>query len=257
MDSIEIIPQAEVSFCWAACLGDCSADHSREHILTKATLPGPEISIEGFPFQFGQTLTLHKNQFSSNILCRYHNNNLSSIDQVGTAAFDAFRDAMSDNPRKKNKIRGECFERWLLKTFINFELLAKFDTHIPSELVEIAFGRRPFRPGAGLFYVLNRKKLIVPEDRITFIRLHDPSKNDAVPGAMFILGGFHFLLALGPFQTETPMKFQNRDGTIEESRLMHHPARLNFSGGNVIIIDWWKRVNTKIGSKRAKKECSK
>src|SRR5437764_6825917 len=65
--------------------------------------------------------------------------------------------------RKKNKIRGELFERWLLKTFINIELLANFNTHIPPELVEIAFGRRPFFPKSGLFYVVNEKNAVVPE----------------------------------------------------------------------------------------------
>jgi hypothetical protein len=249
----EIIPQANMPFCWASCLGDCSADHSREHILTKSTIPGPQISVEGFPFQRGQTITLHKNQFSSNILCRYPNNNLSSVDQAGTAAFEAFKNAVSDNPRKKNKIRGELFERWLLKTFINIELLANFSTHIPLELVEIAFGRRPFFPNSGLFCVVNEKSRVVPEDRISFIRLHDPSKNDAVPGGMFIFGGFHLLLALGPFPTDNkPIQIQNKDGTIEESRLMHHPARFNFHTENVVIIDWRKRVNTKMGSRRGK-----
>jgi hypothetical protein len=249
----EIIPQANTPFCWAFCLGDCSTDHSREHILTKSMFPGPQVSVEGFPFQRGQTVTLHKNQFSSNILCRYHNNSLSSVDQAGTAAFEAFKNAASDNPRKKNRIRGELFERWLLKTFINFELLANFGTHIPPELVEIAFGRRPFLPKSGLFFVVSEKSGVVLEDRISFIRLHDPSKNDAVPGGEFIFGGFPLVLALGPIPTDgKPIKFQDKDGTIEESRLMYHPARFNFHKGNVLIIDWRKRANTKMGSRRGK-----
>jgi hypothetical protein len=188
-DEEHVIPQPGSPFCWASCLGDCSPDFSREHIITKSTIPGPQIFVEGFPFQRGAVITLHKNQFSSNILCRYHNNKLSSVDQAGTNAFDAFRDAASDTPRRKNKIRGDVFERWLLKTFINIELLANFDTRIPPELIEIAFGRKPFVQSSG---------------------------------------------------------------SVEQVRLMHHPARFNFASGNILTIDWRKHVTTKVTSSRRK-----
>jgi hypothetical protein len=248
-----VIPQAPVPFCWASCLGDCSSDFSREHIISKATIPGPQISVEGFPFQRGEVITLHKQRFSANILCRYHNNLLSSVDQAGTSGFDAFRDAASDEPRRKNTIRGPMFERWLLKTFINIELLSHFGTRIPAELVEIAFGRRPFPPGSGLFFVTNGQDAVIPEDRITMVRLHDPEKNDAVPGAQFTIGGFHLLLALGPFPTDNrPIKFENKDGSIEHVRLMHHPARFNFTSGNTLTIDWRQHINTKLKKRRHK-----
>ena len=139
------------------------------------------------------------------------------------------------------RIRGEPFERWLLKTFINFELLANFNTHIPPELVEIAFGRRPFRPKSGLFYVLNEKNAVIGEDGISFMRLHYPSKNGAVPRAIFILSGFELLLVFGSvLNGNEPTRFQRNDGTVEESRLMHHPARFSFHAGNALIIDWRK-----------------
>ena len=247
----EIIPQAIAPFCWAACLGDCSVDHSREHILTRSTIRGPQLSVEGFPFQQGQAITLHKNKFSSNILCRYHNNYLTSVDQAGTTAFEALRDAVSAGPKRKSKIRGELFERWLLKTFINFELLANFSTRIPAELVEISFGIRSFPPQSGLFYLVNEEYRVIPEDRISFIRLHDPSRNGDVPCGKFIVGGFPFLLALGPAPTG-PITFRDNQGMVEESRLIHHPARFNFPSGNAVIIDWRKRISTKMGCRKSK-----
>src|SRR5207248_7137849 len=79
------------------------------------TVTGVQTCALPISFQRGEVLTLHRNQFSANILCRYHNNNLSGVDQAGTNAFNAFRDAASDNPRRKNTIRGDVFERWLLK----------------------------------------------------------------------------------------------------------------------------------------------
>lgn len=129
---------------------------------------------------------------------------------------------------------------------INIELLSNFKTHIPPDLVEMAFGKRPFVPNSGVFYIVNEKHPVIPEDRISLIRLHDPERSDAVPAGQFIFCGFHLLLALGPFRSDQPIKFENKDGTIEESRLMHHPARFNFPKGNVVTIDWRKRVNTKM-----------
>jgi hypothetical protein len=100
-----VLPRPLTPFCWAVCLGDRSADFSREHIISRSTIPGLLRSVQGFPFQRGEVITLHKNDLSTNILCRYHNNNLSSADQSGTSAFNAFRDAASHTPRRKNNIR--------------------------------------------------------------------------------------------------------------------------------------------------------
>jgi hypothetical protein len=238
-----VIPQAPAPFCWAACLGDCSEDFSQEHVLSRSTFAGPEISVQGFPFQAGEVLTLHKNQFSTNTLCRYHNNNLSSVDQAGTNAFNVFLNAASDTPRPKNTIRGDTFERWLLKTAINIELLANFKTPIPSELVEIAFGHRPFPASSGLFFMGNTQDTVIPEDRITVMRLHDPI-NNGVPAVQFTVGGFRLLLAYGPFMAHgRPIHLKHRNGTTDTTRVIHHPERFDFRSGNLLRIDWRKQLN--------------
>jgi hypothetical protein len=92
---------------------------------------------------------------------------------------------------------------------------------IPPELVERAFGRTPFPESSGLFYVVNEREPVVPQDRITMIRLHDPERNDAQPAAQFIIGGFHLLLAFGPFLTDNrTFNFESVNGSMHEVRLL-------------------------------------
>ncbi len=210
--------------------------------------------IEGFPFQAGQPVVLHKNDFSANILCRYHNNNLSSVDQAGTWTFDALTNAASDNPRKKSVVRGHMFERWLLKTLINIELLANFNTRIPPELVRRAFGKESFPPQSGLYFIGQQRNAVTGEQRITFMRLHDPTQSGGMIAGIFTVGGFKLLLALGPIlQSHNPLKLQNKDGTTEEYRLFYHPPGFKFDAGHLVTIDWRKRVNTVATSKRKKR----
>ena len=250
----EVIPQSPTPFCWAACLGGCSSEHSREHILTKSTLPAPRLLIEGFPFQAGHPVVLHKDEFSTNILCRYHNNSLSSVDQAGTWAFEALTNSASDNPKKKNIVRGPMFERWLLKTLINIELLANFNTRIPSDLVRRAFGKESFPPQSGLYFIGQQRNAVAAEERITFTRLHDPTQNGSMIAGMFTVGGFKLLLALGPLlQSHKPLKLQSKDGMTEQHQLFYHPPGFKFAAGHVLSIDWRRRVNASASSKRKKR----
>ena len=255
MDSSDtkVIPQSPRPFCWAACLGGCSSDYSREHVITKSTLPAPRVLIEGFPFQAGQPVVLHKNEFSTNILCRYHNNNLSSVDQAGTSTFEALTNSASDDPRKKNVVRGLMFERWLLKTLINIELLANFNTRIPSEFVRRVFGNESFPLQSGLYFIGQQRNALTAEERITFTRLHDPTQNGSIVAGMFTVGGFKLLLALGPIlQSQNPLKLQNKDGTTEQYQLFYRPPGFKFDAGHVLSIDWRKQVNTSASSRRKK-----
>jgi len=247
------IPQASSPFCWAECLGGCSADHSREHILTKSTLSEPQVLIEGFPFQAGKPIVLHKNNFSTNILCRYHNNNLSSVDQAGTWTFEALTNAASGSPRKKNVIRGHMFERWLLKTLINIELLANFNTKIPPELVRRVFGKEAFPPNSGMYFIGQDRNGVAAEQRITFLRLHDPTQGNGMVASIFTVGDFKLFLTLGPIShPQNPFRVRNKDGTSEEYKLFYHPPGFKFDAGNLVNIDWKKGVNTAVKSKRKK-----
>lgn len=44
--------------CWASSLGDCSADQSREHYISRALWKDGKVTIKGFDWLGGQEMTL-------------------------------------------------------------------------------------------------------------------------------------------------------------------------------------------------------
>lgn len=236
MAGLKPIPLSPVPICWAATLGDCSLQSSCEHILSKALLEGPLINIRGLPFLGGKAIELHKNQFKSNILCRRHNNLLSQVDVAGISAFDSLRDAESENPRQKNKINGSLFERWLLKTMINIEMVKNFDLSVPVDLVEMSFGKRPFGQKAGLFFGGFSHDPDLGNDRVSFSPLTNPVSNE-VCGAHFNFRNCVFLLFTSNYSSsEARMVEQSTRG--ETLSLERHPRRLAFRRGNFVSVSW-------------------
>jgi hypothetical protein len=232
-----IISKAPLPICWAECLGDCSKVPSCEHIVTESTLPGPQINVRGLPFLKGRTITLHKKQFKSNILCKAHNNALSQVDQAGTSTFDALRDATGANPRMKNKIDGNLLERWLLKTMINMEVLADFSVCPPPDVVEIAFGKRGFGPQAGLFLIGYSFHPELGDERVSYTRLADASNGNKICGGFFNFRGFQLLLMISnnPF---AEIGIAERKGETKKAVPLHHPRRLEFQGSNFVAPSW-------------------
>lgn len=236
------IPQPLTPICWADPLGECSKAPSGEHILSKSTLDGPEITVRGFPFLQGKTLTLDKGQFKSNILCRKHNNQLSPVDEAGTNAFDTLSDLAGGRPPRRRKIDGQLLERWLLKTLINIEMITTdFETRPPRQLVEMAFGIEPFPLGAGLFFLGKIGTLIPNESRLIYQRqMSDrPNANDIV-GGRFSCHGFQFLLMLsGNIDPALPLELANQDGiVVETTRPMRHPHRFNLGASHYVVFRW-------------------
>jgi hypothetical protein len=229
VESTALIPQAPHPICWAECLGDCSEDPSREHILTESTIQGPELSVRGLPFLQGKTITLHKSQFKSNILCRKHNNGLSQVNQSGKDAFEALGNATSVSPRPKNKIDGTLVERWLLKTLINMEVVSNLSFRPPLEIVEMALGKRAFSPNAGLFFVGTADTDDLGEERVTYIQALDGSASPpTIAGGWFRLRRFRFMLSVCNLNPET----------VKEAKWCHHPRRFEFKDGNFLAFSW-------------------
>lgn len=140
---------------------------------------GDEIKIKGFPWCRQTPQLLPKESFESNILCWKHNNDLSpTVDPAGINAFDVFRKVAEFSEQRtsalKNSgivlpfeqvqytIHGPNLERWFLKTLINLVIVGKEKVPIGSnrgnagepsqELVEIAFSKKQFAHGAGLYF---------------------------------------------------------------------------------------------------------
>ena len=237
MAVVASIPQSPSSICWAACLGQCSKKHSREHVVTESTLHGPQLNVRGFPFLQGTTITLHKSQFKSNILCQAHNNALTQVDEAGTIAFDALRDAASPTPKRKNKINGTLLERWLLKTLIDMEVVADFDVRPPLDIVEIAFGKRTFAPNAGLFFLGHSFDPELGDERVSYTRLEEDSASKKLVGGRFSFRSFELLLtlAVNPF---LELQIVPNDGEVRTVKPLHHPRRLVFGNSNFVAVSW-------------------
>jgi len=225
--------------------GNCSSDSSREHIVTEAAFPGPELTVRGLPFLEGGPITIHKSQFRSNILCRKHNNSLSPVDQAGVDAFVAFRSITEGRSLGKKKIKGDLFERWLLKTLINLETVSNFNVRPPLELVERAFGRKAFPQNSGLFFLAKVDWRIPAEDRLTYWRMTSdvPDSND-IRGGRFTCNGFTFLLMLGAVvDPSSPVTFVDYEGaTTDVIRPMHRPRRFNTSNPRTFVAFSWKGI---------------
>jgi hypothetical protein len=237
MALVASIPQSPVSICWAACLGHCSLQHSREHIVTESTLQGPQLNIRGFPFLNGNTITLHKSEFKSNILCQTHNNTLSQVDEAGTVAFNALRDSAGSNPRRKNKINGTLLERWLLKTCINMEVLADFNLRPPPDIVEVAFGKRLFAPNSGLFFLGYSFDPELGDERVSYTRLVEESAGNKIVGGRFKFRSFDLLLTLAanPF---AELQIVANGGEVTNVKPLHHPRRFVFGNSNFVAVSW-------------------
>lgn len=200
--------------CWANCLGDCSDEASREHLVSKSLFQDDVVRVSGLswcrePKDIGIT------NLTAKILCRRHNSLLSPVDEGGAAAFDAFRELRRiANIREKlrgpfrtvvkHSFDGPLLERWLLKTTIN--LSYKGDKPIgrgsisagipPDDLVRIAFGRASFYGRAGLSFILRPGMQIKSEDALTFAPLL--KDGSVIEGGLFVFRGQQMLLFLEP-----------------------------------------------------------
>ncbi len=106
--AISEVPQPPQPFCWAECLGDCSTETSREHLISSGSIDDEFVSIEGASWCKGETLTIPKKKFKSSILCKAHNNVLTEVDREGISALHVFEEMLDRNAPKKQKFSATC-----------------------------------------------------------------------------------------------------------------------------------------------------
>jgi hypothetical protein len=201
--------------CWASKLGLCDEKTSREHLVSEGLFVDPIVRVEGFSWCRGNPKEIGLNSLTAKILCKKHNEALSPVDEVGIAAFGAFREMRRvANEREKmrprvwhvihHSIDGLMLERWFLKTLINLSLNGDYpiggmcSKGSPTEnLVKIAFGITPFPGRAGLYSVVHIGGNIYSSDTIEFTPLIN-KENVFIVGGLFSFRGFKFLLFLLP-----------------------------------------------------------
>lgn len=135
--------------CWAASLKECAGGISKEHFISKclATDPDSVMEIKGLSFCVSEYKQIPWKSAYSNILCKKHNNVLSSVDQEARD-FKKMIETVekikpspkelesSKKPRHKH-VKGLRIARWIVKTYCNQLAMDKRD--IPHPFIDFVF----------------------------------------------------------------------------------------------------------------------
>jgi len=208
--------------CWASCLGDCDGGISAEHIVSQSLFQSKTVNVRGFHWCKDHSKTISLASLTKNALCRHHNAVLSPVDSAGSHAFDVFRTATRLNnermlaPHQRHKrvnhiVNARDLERWLLKTLINIGYGG--DSYIgpnssqrglaSADLVEIAFGRRQFKPENGMFVAAKPGQYMDSQDHLHCSLL---MKDAYICGARFVFRGLRMFLDLIPGGMRQPFE---------------------------------------------------
>jgi hypothetical protein len=236
--------------CWAASLGDCAEKITREHVVSQCLFETEAIMVQGFKWCLNEPKRIPLANLVAKILCKRHNGALSDLDTAALNAFNVFREGIRLNEVrgrlkkpicwnvKRLEINGPLLERWFLKTLINLSVGGEWPIGSgvkgsPSkDLVEIAFGKRQFENGAGLYVAGRAGEQIDSMDRVNFTPMTDEA-NVLVAGR-FNFRGYTFFLRL------IPKEF----GMIGDSYLLYRGATFKCNVqdrlSHVIAITGWR-----------------
>ena len=220
--------------CYAATLGDCSGGASAEHYISESVLRlvGTAVRVSGFPWQAeGVRQDIGIGSLSANILCRRHNERLSSLDEIGKAFVRALKTSFDhafegpDFSDESITIDGDSLERWLLKVLCGVLTVMKGHS-IPTLWLEILFRDKPFPQHHGLYFFGKLGKASWLFNLLRLISV--PTKQGDIAGAKFGIGGVPILLAFGkPDLGDPQFSSYFRPDSIEISK-----------GGNIKKIDF-------------------
>lgn len=176
---------------------------------------------------------------TAKILCSAHNNALSVVDETACAVFSAYRE-LARNGRlgfrqhapQHYQFDGHRLERWFLKTLINMAIGGGVSLGEPigsdsirggcpsKRLVDIAFGKRCFFNGAGLYSVGYVGQNIRSDESLhATVLVHE----NIIKGALFRFRGFGFLLF------------------VDEGGLPPSVSRLHLGGMDWSLFDFFYR----------------
>lgn len=189
--------------CFAAQLGNCSGNLSREHYVSRSVLElaGKSVRISGFPWQKPNIpKDVGISSLTSKILCRRHNSELSSLDFVGKdflqSLKSSFDEATGENEfcDKSFSIQGDMLELWLLKILCGILSTARKYT-IPESWVEYLYQKRPFPEQSGIHFFGIEGTASWYFNLLRIISV--PGKLGGIAGAKFGIGGLAVLLGFG------------------------------------------------------------
>lgn len=221
----ESIPGFQNPACYARALADCSRQVDDEHYISRSILeriPDPEnpaskaVLVRNLSFQKeGNVLqSIGVKSLSSKMLCKFHNNALSSFDAAGLSFYMAL-EALDAEPRKHapsriiKEVDGDAFERWMLKALIgglysgSFRLPSEMsmkDEQPTLEMLHILYRGAEFPPGTGLYWTPPSPGTATNPGREPLQVGAVPDINNTIVGAfrVFLFGLDFSLLLLGP-----------------------------------------------------------
>ncbi len=236
--------------CWAKSLGDCDGKPlTSEHMITRGMFDKKKIEMFGLSFlKEGEKREMSIDAVTVRALCGTHNSALSELDD---AAID-FSNVLTEVdrvarvrraspakqwPRLALGVDGLRFERWCLKTLVNYSLHHPKEAKgwVPSpELVEAIYGRRQLGPGIGFgiqFDVNGHDAALLHHSiAITFI-----SKPNEVGAGLLHFGGLFFICSWAVPLSE--LRIQGP--SMAAGHAVWHPPQFLLDDVNVAIkFDW-------------------
>lgn len=199
--------------CYARELRNCSAETSGEHFLSKSVLrlmerPG-EMSIQGPDWlPKNETRVVSSNSLKSNILCKKHNSDLSTLDDIGQKFCRYF---INTKVRQDSlTLNQSLLERWMLKLLCGFGA-SGYSKHFPGwrpsrEWLEILFSDKNLPEGCGLYYLSSNKKLTASPYEMCVWPLATDDLQRLI-GFHFLLTGYIFLFAMSKIPASLLKKY--------------------------------------------------
>jgi hypothetical protein len=146
--------------CWAHSLGNCGGGRSREHYISDGIFDGATVTAFGLPWCKDEPVTIGLASATSKILCKRHNEALSSFDAEAAKLSRFISSNIVHEPLAHTDItlQGPLIEKWALKTFLNLGFIGALDRGVsrltpPSNLVKSLFASDKLRNGLGLYFI--------------------------------------------------------------------------------------------------------
>lgn len=248
--------------CWAAPLGDCGDEPSKEHLISAALWPGSKLLVTGFNWCRGNWKEVGGDSVTARILCKKHNNALSALDVAAGRAFADLRQAIVlVNERLSSRppwpvvvlkiTEPWLLERWFLKTMLKLVTVRPDDlrwrnpdapvAEIPPRLLEISFGRPPFRKPMGLYSAQALGEPVGLSESVRFAPLR--YEGETLVGGIFELAGWRVILHLEPHELPDGIPLPNEhDQRTYATQLQYRLSGINCNIGSIlshtIQFDW-------------------
>ncbi len=242
--------------CWAAAAGQCSSEQSGEHLLTKSLFTD-HIVIKGLAWCMnGKQIGI--NSAVSNILCRSHNNYLSTADNAAVSLKNFsegayLRKKRYQKPKSKKDLTGPAFrseinghslELWAFKTMMNLTKCGSYSLsgNLPENIdqyVQKTFNGKGFDAPTGLFLCADINEMVTSGTPYETSLLYTESEK-VISGLKFRFQGFRFLFSYNKNPALAMLTGKQQNGIYRPKQI-----RLNSDGiGSKLlarlILNWEK-----------------